>query len=92
MVDDRSAPNYIRHSWLLNGAVVEDPEDPGMDDPGFVDPGLEIPTGPTKEELTQQIKEKEALLDDMLAEYLPIADQVCQGVTERLSKPPKKKG
>ena len=31
-------------------------------------------------------------IDDMLAEYLPIADQVCQGVTERLSKPPKKKG
>ncbi|MCI9486517.1 MAG: HlyD family efflux transporter periplasmic adaptor subunit [Lachnospiraceae bacterium] len=65
VVDDRSAPNYIRHSWLLNGAVVEDPEDPGMDDPGFVDPGLEIPTGPTKEELTQQIKEKEETLKNL---------------------------
>ena len=31
-------------------------------------------------------------IDGMLEEYLPIADEVCQSVTRRLSQPPKKKG
>ena len=65
VVDDGSAPNCILHSWLLNGAVVEDPEDPGMDDPGIGGPGIEIPTGPTKEELAGQIKEKEETLKNL---------------------------
>ena len=65
VVDDGSAPNYILHSWSLNGAVVEDPDDPGMDDPGMDGPGMEIPTGPTKEELAQQIKEKEEALKNL---------------------------
>ncbi len=65
VVDDGSAPNCILHSWLLNGAVVEEPEDPGMDDPGIGGPGIEIPTGPTKEELAGQIKEKEETLKNL---------------------------
>ncbi len=31
-------------------------------------------------------------VDGMLEEYLPIADGICRSVTERLSRPPKKKG
>lgn len=62
VVDDGSLPNYILHSWILNGAVVEDPDDPDMDDPGMDIPGIDIPTGPTKEELASQIKEKEETL------------------------------
>lgn len=43
----------------------------------------------TDREYAEQLNRK---IDGMLEEYLPIADEVCRGVTERLSKPPKKKG
>lgn len=62
VVDDAASPNYILHSWILNGTEVIDPDDPGMEDPGMEDPGMEIPVGPTKEELASQIKEKEETL------------------------------
>ncbi len=65
VVDDTSRPGFILRSWSLNGAVIEDPDDPGMDDPGMDIPGIDVPTGPTKEELAQQIKEKEETLKNL---------------------------
>ncbi len=55
--------NMVLYTWSLDGReeVSDEPEPPV--DPGF--PGIDIPSGPTKEELASQIKEKEDALKDL---------------------------
>lgn len=67
VVDNAENPTRILYSWTLSGIEkqTEDPGDSGMEDPGFDIPGIDIPTGPTKAELQEQIKEKEETLKSL---------------------------
>ena len=62
------------YTWTLDGSAEEsenpdspeDPDGPEEPEPGLPDgPGIDIPSGPTKEELAQQIREKEESLKDL---------------------------
>lgn len=63
VVDSKENPQRILYSWTLDGqggntqqpTEPEEPQEPTEPE----DPGIDIPAGPTQEEINKQIKEKE---------------------------------
>lgn len=74
--------DLMLYTWTLDGSAEESGESgfsrrsdgPEEPEPGLPDgPGISIPSGPTKEELAQQIREKEESLKDLDSRSVPLS-------------------